>query len=171
MLDPAQKRITFERLLVSNQQRIRRICRYYADTKTDEEDLYQEIALQIWDSLDRFAGEAKLETYLYRIALNTGMTHLRKTKRRAQPIDPTALPEKTEMPPFEETLSQQERITWLNNAIKTLKPIDQTLLLLFLEEKSYEEMADVTGLSVANVGARLSRARQRLSKLAQQIIS
>ncbi|MCI4669715.1 MAG: sigma-70 family RNA polymerase sigma factor [Bacteroidia bacterium] len=157
------KHMTFEELLSSNKGRIIRLCRIYAYSREDQEDLFQEIAYQIWRSMENFRAEAKMETFLYRIALNTSLLY--KSKQKKKP--PSADLDKVSEPKFEigieEKIDKDGRLSWLYHAIKDLKPIEQTLILLYLEEMSYEEISEITGLKVNHVGVKLNRIKKKLS--------
>ncbi|MGI9551835.1 MAG: RNA polymerase sigma factor, partial [Aurantibacter sp.] len=125
----------------------------------DQQDLYQDIVYQLWKSYDTFRGEAKISTWMYRIALNTALTRLKKKKRQGHSvsIDQVIL-EQTENydPEFE------ERLRMLYQQIGQLNVLEKGIMLLLLEGKKYEEIAEITGLSASNVGTRISRIKQKL---------
>ncbi|MFK7921796.1 MAG: RNA polymerase sigma factor [Bacteroidia bacterium] len=156
-------------LINTNQARLERICRFYCRDGEDQKDLMQEIVFQIWRSRERYRGDAKLNTWLYRIAINTALAYLRKQKKdRWQGLDDKEKLLSTIENPAK-ILENQDRINHLMGAIKELKKLDQTVILLYLEELSYQEIAQVTGLSETNVGAKLSRIKKKISqKLSQR---
>ncbi|MEL7532714.1 MAG: RNA polymerase sigma factor [Bacteroidota bacterium] len=151
-------------LMAENQERLQRICRFYCRDIEAQKDLMQEIAFQIWRSRERYRGEAQLNTWLYRIGINTALVFLRKQKKREM----QRLDEKPPMPAVggnpEEELERQERMELLMQAIKQLKKLDQSIILLYLEELSYQEIAKVTGLSESNVGVKINRIKKRISQ-------
>lgn len=150
----------FIELIKQNEGLIHKITRVYTDNNEDKQDLYQEIVYQAWKAFPSFRKESKSSTWMYRIALNTSITHLRKEKRKGTqiPIDEEHL-NKTEP---DETL-QEERIEVLYAHIRKLDPIEKGIILLHLEGKHYDEIAAITGFTVTNVGTRLNRIRQKLT--------
>ncbi|MDX1905505.1 MAG: sigma-70 family RNA polymerase sigma factor [Bacteroidia bacterium] len=139
-----------------------RLARYYAARPEDAEDLIQEVAVQLWRALPGFRGESKLSTWVYRVALNTCLSI-----RRKKNLPPTALEAAAQVADTADitaSLDQAALLDQVKTLAQTFKSIDQTLLLLLLEGLSYEEMADVTGLTVNYVGVRLTRIRTRLKE-------
>jgi RNA polymerase sigma-70 factor (ECF subfamily) len=96
---------------------------------------------------------------MYRIALNTAITHLRKEKRSVSPVSITGI----DIPDINESEEKEESLKELFAAIEQLNKVDKSIVLLYLEEKSYEEISEITGLSRTNVGVRLNRIKTRLS--------
>lgn len=139
---------------------IYKICNLYA-AEEDRDDLKQEIIYQLWQSYPSFRGDSKFQTWMYRVALNTAMLGL-----RAKRIKYTSLSEiEEEMP--EETGSgspDEEIVRQLYAHISKLKDLDKTIIFLYLEECSYEEIAEITGISAKNVSVRLVRIREKLRK-------
>lgn len=136
-----------------------KVARSFA-TGRDVDDLIQEILLRLWQSTNSFRGDAAPSTWVYRVAINRALTWQRdqtSTTGRSQPFAEIAdLPEA-------ETDPASDRLEQMYAAIRTLPEIDRTLLLLSLDGFSYADMADITGMTSTNVGARLSRARTRLT--------
>lgn len=159
-----QKEVQFRELIEENQNRFYRICRVYAYKASDLDDLYQEVLIQIWQSLDKFREEAALNTFIYRIAINTALNFNKKQKKNKiqslETIPNTLL--KTENDSKEEI--SDEMIIELYQQIQNLKEEEKSLILLHLEGLSYQEMASVTGYSVNLVGVKLNRIKKRLAK-------
>lgn len=145
-----------------------KIGRAYTQDQADFEDLYQEMLIQLWQSFPRFQGNAKLSTFIYRVALNTALTHQRKAKRR---VDQASLEDQLYRLPdssdgdVEAIKQQEQRVNMLYECINELKKEDRAIILLHLEGNAYEEMADVLGITVNNIGVRLLRVKKRLQKL------
>jgi RNA polymerase sigma-70 factor (ECF subfamily) len=143
-----------------------KIARAYTASAEDRQDLVQEILLQVWRSLPQFNGRASAATWSYRVALNTALTWQRKAFRVSgqQPLleveDRSAGGTNVA-----EQLSQQEAIERLYAAIRQLPKSDAALIVLFLDDLSYREMAEIVGLSESNVGVKLHRAKQALAEL------
>jgi RNA polymerase sigma-70 factor (ECF subfamily) len=157
----------FLRLVRENETRLRKICRVYARDIEAREDLYQDILVQLWRSLPSFEGNAAASTWLYRVALNTALSAQRGAAgRRETPLDAAdeAHPVwRDGRPPADEHLVATERLERLYAAIDRLSDIDKALVTLYLEERSYHEMADVLGLSESHVGVKLHRIKKALA--------
>ena len=138
-----------------------KIARSFTQTPTDADDLSQEIWLSLWRALPKKRGDAKLSTFIYRVAFNRAVTWSR-TKKRRQGAETSLFDEHTTNAKPERSQGEIERIDQLYRAIRELKEIDRAILLLSLEERSYEEISETLGISVNAVGARLSRAKGRL---------
>jgi len=138
---------------------IYKVCNLYCSDSEDRKDLFQEIVFQIWKSMAGFRRESKLSTWMYRIALNTAITHFRREKRSVNPVSITGI----DIPDIHDGDEQEELLTQLFKAIEHLDKIDKSIILLYLEEKSYEEISEITGLSKSNVGVRLNRIKIKLS--------
>lgn len=146
-------------ILNSHRGLIYKVCNLYCSDREDRKDLFQEIVLQIWKSWGSFRHEAKLSTWMYRIALNTAITHFRKEKRSGYPVSITEI----EIPDIHDGSDLEESIKQLFAAIDHLDKVDKSIILLYLEEKSYEEISEITGFSKSNVGVRLNRIKTKLS--------
>ena len=139
-----------------------KICRAYTDTQEDFEDYYQEVCLQIWKSKDRFREESKWSTWVYRLTLNCCLTLVKKKKNNRQNM-PSDFEQKeigVETKTFED-----ESLNLLYTAIRKLSEIDRAIILLYLEEKPNEVIADIIGTSKNNISVRIIRIKERLKKL------
>ena len=140
-----------------------KICRAYTNSQEDFEDYYQEVCLQIWRSKDNFHEQCKWSTWVYRVSLNVCLTLLKKKKSNGQvyftsDVLPDVLP--TENRAFNDELLNQ-----LYVAIRQLSEVDRALILLYLEEKSYQEIADILDTNANNIGVRVNRIKERLNKI------
>ncbi|MFW6249302.1 MAG: RNA polymerase sigma factor [Bacteroidota bacterium] len=141
-----------------------KIGRAYA-IQEDFEDLYQEMLINLWKSLPNFRGDSKLSTWIYRVILNTALTYKRDNRRN--------LSESVNFESFQNTWStndeddgvREQEIQRLYFAIRQLKKEERSLILLYLDEKSYEEMADILGLTISNVGVKINRIKKKLYNL------
>lgn len=158
----------FESLIKENHARLVRICRTYADNEHPQEDIYQEIMVQLWRSLSSFKGNAEINTWLYRVALNTAISLLRKkNKYRSNHIELSELKENVLLSVSDKPVDSEE-LKLLYDWIGKLNTIDKTIMMLYLEDVSYKQMAEITGLTESNIGARLNRIKQRLKLKAQK---
>jgi RNA polymerase sigma-70 factor (ECF subfamily) len=126
-------------------------------------DLFQEIVLQLWKSFESFRGEAKITTWMYRIALNTAISGLRKKNRKLLTED---LHERhMNMSERNDNEQQEEDFDKLQWAIRQLNEIDRAMIMMALDEVPYDEIADTIGITQNNVRVRMNRIRERLRKL------
>ncbi|WP_232622946.1 RNA polymerase sigma factor [Pareuzebyella sediminis] len=139
-----------------------KICRAYTNSQVDFEDYYQEVCLQIWKSKDNFKKQSKWSTWVYRISLNVCLTLLKKRKNNHQYFASDALPEEATE---ESHAFSDESLNQLYDAIKQLSEVDRGVILLYLEEKSYQEIADIIGTNANNIGVRINRIKERLKKV------
>ena len=140
-----------------------KICRAYTDSQEDFEDYYQEVCLQIWRSRDKFRGDAKWSTWIYRLSLNICLTLIKKKKRNRQHYNSDY---KVENEAIEDDCAfSDECLNLLYEAIKQLSEIDRAVILLYLEEKPNKEIADIIGTTPNNIGVRVNRIKERLKKL------
>lgn len=139
-----------------------KICRAYTDSEEDFEDYYQEVCLQIWRSREHFNGQSEWSTWIYRLALNVCMTLLKKRKNSDRHFVSDVMPVEVE-----ETLQafSDESLNELYKAIKKLSEVDRAVIMLYLEEKSYQEIAEIMGTNPNNIGVRIKRIKARLKKL------
>jgi len=141
-----------------HQNIIHKICFIYCKNKSDKEDLYQEIVLQLWKSYQSFNGRSAFSTWMYRVALNTAIT---TTKKFCFFVDTGGLPDIA----FDNEcmIDLSEEIKLLYKAISQLDKVEKAIILLWLENKSYEEISDTIGITVKNVSVKLVRIKARLA--------
>ena len=150
----------FESTVADHDAMIRRICLGYAHTSQDLEDLYQDVLVNIWRGLPSFRSDSSMRTWVYRIALNTCVSTLRiRTKQPPQ----TTLDEVILV--ADQSQEKKEAVKELYECIATLGPIDKAIVMMWLDEYSYEEIAATIGLKRNNVATRLHRAKERLRSM------
>jgi RNA polymerase sigma-70 factor, ECF subfamily len=162
-----KRETTFKQWLGEHQGLIFKVIRAYAATADDQDDLFQEILLQMWLSIPRFAGKAKVSTWLYKVALNTALVWNRSEKRRRKHSTPM-----TVFRPQQSNCSGQseEIIGRLYEAIRKLSKVDASVVLMHLDGLAYSEMAEILGISESNVGVRLNRAKKQLALILDGLI-
>lgn len=137
---------------------IYKVCYLYTTPDTPINDLYQEVVLNVWKAFTKFRGESKISTWIYRIALNTCISFIRKTKKLPEIV--------TISRELNDRIDEQDdthlMIRQLHLLIEQLGQLDKSIVLLYLEEKSYEEIATITGLTLTNVATKLSRIKEKL---------
>jgi RNA polymerase sigma-70 factor (ECF subfamily) len=146
---------------------VMKVARAYTLTSEECQDLAQEILLQAWQSLPKFAGKASPSTWFYRVALHTAMNWQRKDKPRRSRQQPLLEVHvlATEGNSSSEQAQHRESVEQLYNAIHQLPKTDAALVLLYLDQLSYREISEVLGISENNVGVKLNRAKKTLSAL------
>nr|WP_297789629.1 RNA polymerase sigma factor [uncultured Allomuricauda sp.] len=143
----------------ANEGIIYKVSRLYSNTVEDQKDLFQEIVYQLWKSYGSFKENAKVSTWMYRVALNTAISSLKKEKRRG---DRVTMDNFLLNRPYEVDTLTEERIALLYAHIKELSIVERGIILLHLEGKNYDEIATITGFTTTNVGTRLGRIKQKL---------
>lgn len=153
-------KLDFQNFLKEHHRIIAKVCRIYTDTAEDFNDYYQECVIQLWRSFDSFRGASKLSTWVYRVCLNVCLSQLRSKKKMVGLV-------RDEIPDIAEESDkiEEEQLAMLYKAIKLLKESDRAIILLYLEEKSYKEMAEILGITVTNVGAKVNRVKNQLKKI------
>lgn len=156
----------FIALLEQNQNIVHKICRIYTSSEEEHKDLFQEISIQLWQSYHRFEGKSKFTTWMYRVGLNTAITLYRKEKRKVETVSITdRTPVKIEEPYDHE---KDDQLKWLYQKIDTFSEIDKALILLYLEDKRYDEIAETLGISAGNARVKMNRMKQRLMKMLKE---
>jgi RNA polymerase sigma-70 factor, ECF subfamily len=163
---PADER-TFLEMVNENQNKILRVCRVYTWNSADQDDLYQEILFQIWRGLPALKEKRFANTWIYRVAINTAISFVRKRGVRSDRVVYVGHADLRRTIESQQTTgeSSDERMANLYNAIFRLDPVEKALITLFLEDLTYEQMAEVSGMSANNVGVMLHRAKKKLSGL------
>lgn len=151
----------FEKHIRENELLIYKVCRMYAYTTADREDLFQEIVIQLWKAYPRFERRSKFSTWLYRVALNTAITGLRMKKDFIESREPGQLPE--HIP--DENAGREEELKQLHKAIEQLNQVEKAIVMLYMEDRSYEEMEEILGLSTGNLRVKMNRIKEKLRQL------
>lgn len=168
-----KKEEKFNQLVAENSERIKRICSYYNSNVHDQQDMYQEILVNIWKSLDNFKGKSAISTWIYRIAVNVSLTYTGKAYKRMQLTvnsDHIHLNSLLDDESLEEKKMEEEQLEILDQELNLLSVIDKTLISLVLEGLSIKEISDVIGISESNVKVKIHRIKAQLkTKLGEYI--
>ena len=154
---------TFIGLIKEYERVIYKVCYLYATVNAPLDDLYQEVVLNLWKAYPHFRGECKPSTWIYRIALNTCISFMRKGKNIPETVQLTQEADRSE-----EDDETQIMLRQLYRLINRLGGLEKSIILLYLEEKSYEEISKITGLTVTNVATKLSRIKEKLRKMKKE---
>jgi RNA polymerase sigma-70 factor (ECF subfamily) len=138
------------------------VCNIYCDDQEDRNDLFQEIVAQLWKSFPSFREESKFSTWMYRVALNTAITTFKKTKRR--PDQNRLTYENFQLKDENYDTQTEEEIKNLHRAVAQLTGVEKSIVLLFLENKKYEEIAEITGITQNYVRVKMNRIKKKLKK-------
>lgn len=151
--------------LTEHKGAVLKVARAYTLTSEDCQDLVQEILLQLWASLPQFQGRASASTWIYRVALNTALSWRRKEGRRRKHQRPVleVVDQSAAGADSDRQLVEREAVARLYAAIRRLPKADAALVLLFLDDLSYREMAEILGISENHVGVKLNRAKKALA--------
>lgn len=152
---------TFVQLIGAHQNIIHKICHLYCYNSDDKRDLYQEITLQLWKSYASFKGKSTFSTWMYRVALNTAISKIEK-RRDFVDIESQHLQILSDQA---DRLEHNEELRILYTAIGKLSKVEKAVIMLWLEDRGYEEIAEITGLSVKNVSVKLVRIRKKLAQI------
>ena len=149
-------------IIRENQGIIHKVCNIYCDLEEDRNDLFQEIVAQLWKSYPTFRNESKVTTWMYRVGLNTAITTFKKSKRR--PDQNQLSNENFQFPDDGYENETEEQIKVLHRAVAHLTGIEKSIILLFLENKKYEEIAEITGITQNYVRVKMNRIKKKLKK-------
>lgn len=147
----------FTHIIQRHQGIIHKVCRIYRDRPEDREDLFQEILFQLWKAWPSFRGEARVSSWMYKIALSTAIARFRKKTKHREAFHEDMI----EVSQEESTHPGKER---LYRAIRLLSDADKALITLYLDDYSYQEMADILGITINYVGVKLKRIREKLTQ-------
>ncbi|MDL5049235.1 RNA polymerase sigma factor [Oscillatoria amoena NRMC-F 0135] len=152
----------FINLVNEHQGLIHKVCMMYENDRDARNDLFQEVVLQLWKSFHTFRGDSKITTWMYRIALNTAISGLRKQGRKIQTED---LNDYHLNMSDREPDNSEEKFEKLQWAIRKLSEIERAMIMMALDEVPYDEIAETMGITQNNVRVRMNRIREKLRKL------
>ena len=144
-----------------------KVVHAYAFEHADRQDLFQEIAIQVWRSVDAFRGESSVPTWMYRVALNTAIAWTRKEDRHQRGKQPLDLVEG--LLTTSASSAPDPRVEWLYRQIAQLKAVDRSVALLLLDGFSYKEIAAIVGITESNVGVKINRIKSALADKAGEV--
>ncbi len=155
--------MAFLQMIRDNERVIYKVCSFYISDEYPLADLYQEVICNLWSGFLNFRNECSFSTWIYRIALNTCISGLRKELRVPQKVSLSALEEILIEPE-----NMEEEIREMYSLIYQLTTMERAIILLYLENKPYQEIADITGLTVSNVATKLKRSKEKLRKMSNR---
>ena len=149
--------------LEANQNIVHKVCSIYTDNREAHNDLFQEIAIQLWKAYPRFRGDSKFSTWMYRVALNTAITLYRKSKKLPRTQDFDAVLYRVRAEYYDP--SEEQQLNLMYSAIRELGDIDKALIFLYLEDKNYSEIAETLGISEVNARVKMNRIKNKLKTI------
>ncbi|MBP6025141.1 RNA polymerase sigma factor [Ferruginibacter sp.] len=153
------KKKIFIAAIQENEGLIYKVATFYTNNKDDRDDVVQEIIYSLWKSFDSFKQNSSLSTWMYQVAMNVAVFHLKRSKKAV-----TTIPIDTDLLNSPESIADnaEEKLKILQAHIRDLNLLDKGIVMLYLESKSHEEIAQIIGISKTNVGTRLSRIKEKL---------
>jgi len=149
--------------LEKNQGIIHKVCRTYTNNDAAHKDLFQEITIQLWKAYPKFRGDSKFSTWMYRVAFNTAISLYRKSKRNIETTQIYDNLKELEYQDYDDSKDKQLKL--LYKAIHSLNDIEKALALLYLEDKSYKEIAITLGISEVNARVKMNRTKTKLKNI------
>ncbi|HVW99932.1 MAG TPA: sigma-70 family RNA polymerase sigma factor [Candidatus Babeliaceae bacterium] len=153
----------FEELVKEHELLIRKVCRVYAREWQDKQDLFQEIVIQLWKSYPTFKGQSRISTWMYKVAIYTAISGLRKQKNLIRYAEPGTLPQSASDVQYDDTKDKQ--LEYLYKAIAQLNEIEKAIVMLYLEDKSYADMEEILGIGEGNLRVKMSRIKDKLRQI------
>lgn len=168
-MNKQEQQFLFEVIIEKHKGILFKVARTYCPDEEDRQDLIQEMMIQIWQSIHKYNDQYKISTWLYRISLNVAISFYRKNSTRANKY--TELNEQTVEALIEDKSDNEIHLNLLDQFISELKEIEKALMVLYLEDKSHTEIAEILGLSVSNVGTKIGRIKDQLKLRFSQLKS
>jgi RNA polymerase sigma-70 factor (ECF subfamily) len=155
--------IEFAQIAREHKGTIYTVCYMFSNNEDDVADLYQEILVNLWKGFTKFRGESNIRTWIYRISLNTCISFERKKHRKVDTIPLTM-----DINLFEDSDDDTKQVQLLKNRINKLSPFDRAIVLLWLENLSYDEIGNIVGITAKNVSVRLVRIKEQLKNMSNE---
>jgi RNA polymerase sigma factor (sigma-70 family) len=160
---PSQEQI-FKEIFQANSKKIYHLCFGYTGDDAAANDLLQETFLKVWQNLDKFRNQSMISTWIYRIAVNTCLTYLKKEKRQAKDeLTPNIIENKEE-----DFADREEQVKTLYECISKLDENERIIITMVMDEVPYPEIADVSGISEGNLRVKIHRIKHKLTELYNQ---
>ncbi len=157
----AQQEHIFLEHLNRHQAILYKVCKMYTDDREDQEDLKQEMVYQLWRSYPSFKEQSQFSTWMYRVALNTAILHLKKSKRTVPTTDMTG---HIQIADDTKNAEEKERMALFYRGVRTLSKVEKAVIFLYMEGQSHREIAEQMGWSEGNARVRLLRAKNKLKE-------
>ena len=153
----------FEKHIEEHQALLYKICRLYAGTSPDRDDLFQEIVMQLWKAYPKFRSDSQFSTWLYRVAINTAITGLRKKKQLVVSYEEAQTQEAAA--PENSNTDEEEQMQQMYEAIEQLDSVEKAIVMLYMEDRTYSEMEDILGIGQGNLRVKMNRIKDKLRRI------
>ena len=153
----------FAQIVREHKRQIYTVCYMFSKDEDEVADLFQDILMNLWKGFERFRGESSIRTWLYRVSLNTCISADRKKRRNGESV-----PLDMNIDLFDDSAEEMKQIRMLQDRISRLRPFDRAIVLLWLENLSYDEIGAIVGISSKNVSVRLFRIKEQLRKMSEE---
>lgn len=157
-----EKEDVFSQLVREHKAQIYSVCYMFSKDADEINDLYQEVLISLWNGLDNFRGDSKINTWIWRVSLNTCISYERKNRKRKDVVPLTM-----DIDLFDDNDDEVTQIRILHKRIGRLRPFDRAIILLWLENMSYDEIASIVGITSKNVSVRLYRIKEQLKTMTE----
>lgn len=148
-------------MVEEQKQTIYMICYLFSKNPTEVEELYQDVLINLWKGFSAFEGRSSVRTWVWRVSLNTCITWQRKSRKKRLPLE-------LSVDLYNDTDSDTRQIKMLHDRISQLGPFDRAIVLLWLENMTYEEIGEIVGISAKNVSVRLFRIKEQLRQMSNK---
>ena len=152
--------IDFARIVKEHKSTIYMVCYMFSKDEDEVADLFQDILVNLWKGFPKFRGDSSPKTWIYRVSLNTCISVERKTKRKGETV-----PLDMNINLYDDTAEDMKQVRMLQDRISRLGPFDRAIVLLWLENLSYDEIGDIVGITAKNVSVRLFRIKEQLRNM------
>ena len=156
----------FISLIEKHQGIIYKVSRMYCDKEECRRDLFQDILVQLWQSYPSFNNKSRFSTWMYRVALNTAIAQFRKDKKNNEDLTPDV---PVNVPEEESFKEKEDRISLVHKAINKLSKAEKAIIILYMDDYSYEEISEISGLTISNVGVKINRIKAKLQKILKEL--
>lgn len=150
----------FAKIVREHKSTIYTVCYMFSQDEDEVNDLFQDTLINLWNGIEAFRGESKVDTWIYRVALNTCISADRKRKSRGQKV-----PLSMDIDLYSDQDADTKQVRQLHERINRLGMIDRAIILLWLENMSYDEIGSIVGISAQNVGVKLYRIKEQLKRM------
>lgn len=160
------KKKDFISLIEQHQGIIYKVSKMYCDKEECRQDLFQDILVQLWQSYPSFNNNSKFSTWMYKVALNTALAQFKKEKKKPEESVSNIPTNIIEEDSYKEKENQRELI---QKAISKLNKAEKAIIILYMDDYSYEEIAEITGITTSNVGVKINRIKTKLQKILKEL--
>ena len=165
-MNPNIKKEDFISLIEKHQGIIHKVSKMYCNRDECQKDLFQDILVQLWQSYSSFNGKSKFSTWMYRVALNTAIAQYKRDRKNNEDTTQTIPINIVDDDSYNEKENQRNLV---HKAIAKLNKAEKAIIILYMDDYSYEEIADIAGITVSNVGVKINRIKHKLQSILKEL--